>query len=114
MPTIQCPSCAADDEALSGRRETGDTPEGTIIIHCSRCGAEFPRLPEPSCPRCGSKDVDRSSYEGWESHDLDELRENPATTEWSYVERFTYRCQRCYREWTGSGLSRPYGRPNVG
>jgi hypothetical protein len=58
--------------------------------------------------------VDSLSYEGWESHDLDDFRENPATTEWSYVERFTYRCRSGYREWRGDGLSRAYRAPGAG
>lgn len=60
MPTIECPQCGAGDEALTGRRERSDTPEGTVIVHCSRSGADFPRAPDVSCPRCGPIRVHRT------------------------------------------------------
>lgn len=49
---IRCPACD-EDEDLEGRRD-GDV----IEITCGACGRAWTRDPAPTCPRCGSGDVE--------------------------------------------------------
>lgn len=51
MPVVECGECGEATE-LSGRRSGGE-----IEITCNRCGHSWVRDTEPSCPTCGSRDV---------------------------------------------------------
>lgn len=51
MPVIECPQCGEDSDL------TGRTVGDTIEITCNRCGHSWPRDTEPSCPKCGGREV---------------------------------------------------------
>ncbi len=103
MVEIVCPACSYD-EPVGG---TGPAEAGAIALHCPQCGHDWARTPKPSCPRCGSGEVDETGYEGWSFDDPDEARENPATKDWAYVDRSQFRCRKCRHQWQTSGASRP-------
>jgi DNA-directed RNA polymerase subunit M/transcription elongation factor TFIIS len=48
---IRCPACG-ESEALRGNRRAD-----TIAVTCQRCGHSWERPLQPSCPRCGRKDL---------------------------------------------------------
>lgn len=83
-------------------------------MRCRACGHAWRRKPNVSCRRCGSGDVDEVAVDGWAYDDLEEARENPQTTAWSYVDKTLYRCQKCRFEWQVAGESRPYVSPQGG
>jgi hypothetical protein len=56
-------------------------------------------------------DVDQTAVDGWAFDDLEEARENPQTTEWSYVDKTVFTCRKCRYTWTAAGESRPYSGP---
>lgn len=52
------------------------------------------------------------AIDGWAYDDLEEARENPQTTDWSYVDKTLFRCRKCRFEWQVGGSSRPYAPPS--
>jgi len=104
MADIRCPRCSS--ESIS--RDTDANAGRDIPLVCEDCGTRWRRTPRRSCPRCGSLDFQESAVDGWAFDDIDEARENRATTEWSYVDRLVFRCLRCRNEWESVEASHPY------
>ena len=104
MLDLTCSQCGSDDL----ERDPSAGPGQGIAVRCKACGRAWRRRPTVSCRRCGAGDVDEVAVDGWAYDDLEEARENPQTTAWSYVDRTLYRCQKCRFEWQVAGESRPY------
>lgn len=104
MLDLTCSQCGSDDLE---RDPTAVARQG-IAVRCKACGHAWRRNPKVSCRRCGSGDVDDVAVDGWAYDDLEEARENPQTTAWSYVDKTLYCCQNCRFEWQVAGEGRPY------
>ena len=98
MLDLTCSQCGSDDL----ERDPTAVPGRGIAVRCKACGDAWRRTPTVSCRRCGSGEVDEVAVDGWAYDDIEEARENPQTTAWSYVDRTLYRCQ-CRFEWQVAG-----------
>lgn len=56
--------------------------------------------------------MEEVAIDGWAYDDLEEARDNPQTTDWSYVDKTLFRCRKCRFEWQVGGPSRPYAPPS--
>lgn len=104
MADIRCPSCGSESVSRDASVEAGRD----IPLMCDDCGTGWVRTPQRSCPRCGSTDFTESAVDGWAFDDLEEARDNPATTQWAYVDKSVFRCLRCRREWESVEGTHPY------
>ena len=95
MDEFACPTCASDD--VRGERQSS----GVILLTCQACQGTWPRVPKPSCPRCGSGDVEGYGKEAWTFDDTSEAGGDPEG-EWSHAQGRTLRCRKCHHTW-GSG-----------
>jgi transcription elongation factor Elf1 len=104
MADIRCPSCGSESVSRDPTVEAGRD----IPLMCDDCGTRWVRTPQRSCPRCGSTDFTESAVDGWAFDDLEEARDNPATTQWAYVDKLVFRCLRCRHEWESVEGTHPY------
>ncbi len=90
-----CRVCGSEED-VRGESER----DGVIPLHCDACGYQWSRVPRRPCPRCGSKDVDMSGYEGWSYEDLDAARDAEFhDAAWHTVDWDVYRCRHCRNVW---------------
>lgn len=104
MALVTCEKCGSDDLERDAEAAGGDG----IAVVCLSCGHRFRRQPRVVCGRCGSSDVEDVPVDGWGYDDLDDARENPKTTAWSYVDRTLHRCRKCRNQWQTVEGHRPY------
>ncbi|MGH8991252.1 MAG: hypothetical protein ACRDZ7_06980 [Acidimicrobiia bacterium] len=97
MDEFTCPKCQSED--VRGERRSG----GVILLTCQACQASWPRVPKPSCPRCGTGDVEGYGQEAW-TYDGDPGEEAGAEPDgsWSHAQVRALRCRKCGNTW-GSG-----------
>ena len=98
---IRCPRCGTDE--IHGQPVAANGP---ILLTCDRCGEEWTRQPQVSCPRCHTGDPYHRQYWGWEYDDKEEARQNPMAS-YDDVLRDEYSCPRCHHEWTVEAERRP-------
>ncbi|MGH9283018.1 MAG: hypothetical protein ACRD0S_08775 [Acidimicrobiales bacterium] len=94
MDEFACPQCQSED--VRGERQSG----GVILLTCQACQTTWPRVPKPSCPRCGSGDVEGYGQETWSQDDATESGKAEGT--WSHAQGRSMRCRKCHHTW-GSG-----------
>lgn len=103
---IVCDSCGSENLT----RDPGAPRSADIPLLCMDCGWHGRRTPNPSCPRCGSPEVEGAAIDSWAYDDLEEAREHPETAAWGYLEKTAFRCLKCRNEWIVPGEYRPYER----
>jgi hypothetical protein len=87
-----CPSCASED--VRGAPQGG----GVILLTCQACQTTWPRVPKPSCVRCGSSDVEEYGREGWTFDDPAADKTDPGAAVTFSAGR-TFRCRKCRHNW---------------
>ena len=102
---LRCPRCSGDN--LS--RATTKALATDVPTRCDDCGYEWLRPITLSCPRCGSSDVESVGIvDSWAYDDLESAREDPNTTEWSYIDKVEYQCGACRNSWSRVHGTTPY------
>jgi hypothetical protein len=82
-------------------------------MRCEQCGHEWDRPVKVLCRRCSSSNVDVVGvHQSWAFDDPEAAQEDPATTEWSYLDKVVYSCGDCNNSWTKVFGTEPYDPSN--